>query len=90
MRKTAEYGRGTFTYINEIEQVEQRVGKLFEQLKNPVLRDIELHFTDGSEPEMYPAKIPDLYLGEPLNVFIKVPSGAGQDVVAQAVIRAIV
>lgn len=81
MRKTAEYGRGTFTYINEIDQVEERVGKLFEQLKNPVLRDISLLFKDGSTPEMYPTKIPDLYLGEPLNVFIKVPNGASQDVV---------
>ena len=83
MRKTAEYGRGTFTYINEIDQVEERVGKLFEQLKNPVLRDISLRFTDGSKPEMFPAKIPDLYLGEPLNVFIKVPKGTSHDVVVE-------
>ena len=83
MRKTAEYGRGTFTYINEINQVEERVGKLFEQLKNPVLRDITLRFTDGSTPEMFPAKIPDLYLGEPMNVFIKVPKGTSHDIVVE-------
>jgi Ca-activated chloride channel homolog len=75
MRKAAEFGRGTFTYINSIGKVEQQISQLFSQLKNPVLRDIEVSFDHGDAVEILPTPIPDLYLGEPLVVHAKGKTG---------------
>lgn len=60
----ARHGRGTFTFIGELQQVHQRMSELARQLTRPVLHDIELHWTDASE--QHPERIPDLYTGQPL------------------------
>ncbi len=62
----ARYGRGTYTRIADLDQINQRMGELIVQLGTPVLHDIELHWP--GEAEIYPSRIPDLYTGEPLVV----------------------
>jgi Ca-activated chloride channel homolog len=62
----ARYGRGTYTRIADLGQINQRMGELIVQLGTPVLHDIELHWP--GEAEIYPSRIPDLYTGEPLLV----------------------
>lgn len=71
MRKSAQFGRGTFTYIAEINEVQEKMQALFAKLESPVLSDIEIHFTDLENVEYWPRRIPDLYLGEPLVLSIK-------------------
>lgn len=76
MRKAAEVGRGTFTHIGDVDQVEEKVAGLLEKLEEPVLTDIEVTVSGGAEFAMIPARIPDLYRGEPI-VFTGVMEGAG-------------
>ncbi|HET6756775.1 MAG TPA: marine proteobacterial sortase target protein [Burkholderiales bacterium] len=66
MKKAAEFGKGTFTYIGKIEEVQARMNELFAKLERPALTDIKIVWPDGVE--MWPTKIPDLYFGEPLMV----------------------
>lgn len=71
MTKAAQFGRGTFTYIADTNEVQDKMTALFRKLETPVLTSIELHWPDGVEAEVYPKRIPDLYAGEPVMVAAK-------------------
>ncbi|WP_416399394.1 marine proteobacterial sortase target protein [Allohahella sp. A8] len=71
MRKAAEAGRGSFTYISTAEQVSESMERLFRKLESPLLTDINVETPDGVAVDLEPAKVPDLYAGEPLIVAIK-------------------
>ncbi len=66
MRKAAQFGRGTFTHIGDINEVHKKMLALFNKLDSPVMSNISLNWSDKTTVEVYPKKIPDLYLGEPL------------------------
>lgn len=65
MTKAAEFGRGTFTYIGTPEEVAGKMGSLFAKLERPALTDVEVAWSDPGA-EIYPQRIPDLYMGEPI------------------------
>ncbi|MGV6825449.1 MAG: marine proteobacterial sortase target protein, partial [bacterium] len=67
MSRAAEFGRGTYTYIGDISEVQERMADLFAQLRSPALVDVDVQW-HGVEVEQYPRYVPDLYLGEPLVV----------------------
>jgi len=66
MRKAAQAGRGTFTYIGNVEEVGGKMAELFAKLESPVLKGIEIDWGTGVDTEVWPQRIPDLYAGEPL------------------------
>jgi Ca-activated chloride channel family protein len=68
MTKAAEFGHGTFTYIGDLREVEEKMTGLFQRLESPVLTGIEVTWPAGAAVEAWPARIPDLYLGEPVVV----------------------
>jgi Ca-activated chloride channel homolog len=65
MTRAAELGRGTFTHIGSIDQVEGRMRELFAKLENPAVTQLSVTFSD-TKADMTPAILPDLYRGEPL------------------------
>jgi Ca-activated chloride channel family protein len=71
MRKAAEFGRGSFTFIGSTTEVQDKMEALFRKLEHPAFTDIRLEFPSGAGVHMIPDPIPDLYLGEPLVVAIK-------------------
>jgi Ca-activated chloride channel family protein len=68
MTKSAQFGRGTFTYIGDVREVEEKMAKLFAKIESPVLKDVAIRWADGSNVETFPPRVPDLYLGEPIVV----------------------
>ena len=70
MTQAARLGRGTFTYIGRIEEVGAKMGELFAKLEAPVLKGLEVHWPQGVQVEAWPARLPDLYAGEPLVVAV--------------------
>ena len=66
MRRAAETGRGTYTYIARQEEVREQMRALLQKLEKPVLTEITLEWNNIDQPEVYPAVIPDLYAGEPI------------------------
>ena len=66
MRKAAEFGRGTFTYIGNTTEVQDKMEALFRKVEQPALTDIAIGLPSDAHAEMFPARIPDLYLGEPV------------------------
>ena len=68
MTKAAQFGRGTFTYIGDVREVQEKMTQLFARIEAPVLRDVAIRWPDGTPVETFPARVPDLYLGEPVLV----------------------
>ena len=66
MQRAADFGRGTFTYIGDLSEVGERMRTLFEKLEYPAMRNLRLTRNDGEPMDVLPARLPDLYLGEPL------------------------
>jgi Ca-activated chloride channel family protein len=66
MTKAAQFGRGTYTYIGSPTEVAEKMGALFRKLEHPVLADVAVSWGGLADVEAWPARVPDLYAGEPL------------------------
>jgi Ca-activated chloride channel family protein len=71
MRKAAEIGRGMFTHVGRLDEVGQRMRELWTRIENPAVQNLCVDW--GMEAEYYPEIIPDLYTGEPLWLFARLP-----------------
>ena len=76
LRRAARMGRGASVVIRDVAEVQPRMAELFAKLDRPALRDVQLAWTGGAEA--YPARVPDLYSGEPLVVVAKLAKGASR------------
>jgi Ca-activated chloride channel family protein len=68
MRKAAEAGRGSYTFVSALHEVQEKMNGLFAKLMHPQVTDIDVHWPSGVIVDSYPATVPDLYLGEPVTV----------------------
>ncbi|MCO5106663.1 MAG: marine proteobacterial sortase target protein [Burkholderiaceae bacterium] len=67
MRKAAAAGRGSYTYVSRVEDVEARMAELYAKLASPMLTGLQLRF-EGAQP-LDPVSLPgELYAGEPIVV----------------------
>jgi Ca-activated chloride channel family protein len=71
MRKAAEIGRGTYTQIGRLADVEERMSALWSRIENPAVQNLCADW--GMEAEFYPEVIPDLYAGEPIWLYARLP-----------------
>jgi Ca-activated chloride channel family protein len=69
LEQVSRSGRGTFTYISDINEVRTRVNALFSKIENPVLMDLRLDIS--KKAEIFPDPIPDLFAGQPLIILGK-------------------
>src|SRR5258708_12026692 len=76
MPRASERGRGAFTHIGSVEQVEERMRGLFSKLENPAVTGLTAKFSDATA-DLTPAVIPDLYRDEPLVLAAKLDRLAG-------------
>ncbi|GLS28022.1 marine proteobacterial sortase target protein [Marinibactrum halimedae] len=73
MSKAAEFGRGTFTYIGSVDEITEKMQRLFTKLESAVLTQVSIEWP--APVEMWPQRIPELYSGEPLLVAVKWDQG---------------
>lgn len=79
MAKAAELGRGTYTYIDRVEDVATRMHALYARLESPAMRDLQVLWPQTVEA--WPQRIPDLYQGEPVLITVRAAQLAGPIVV---------
>ncbi len=72
MSKAALFGRGTYTHIAALDQVNESMGRLFSQLSRPALTDVAVTW-NTSDVEQSPSVIADLYMDQPLIITSKTP-----------------
>jgi len=68
MRKAAEAGRGTYSYISALHEIDEKMERLIRKLEKPQVTNIRIQWPDGLSPISYPEAVPDLYAGEPIVV----------------------
>jgi len=66
MRKAAEIGRGTFTYVSAQHEVQEKMAHLIHKLEQPQLTNINVQWPSGLSAIAYPETVADLYTGEPV------------------------
>jgi Ca-activated chloride channel family protein len=76
LRNLAALGRGAFTQIADLGEVRTAMSTLFSRLDAPMLQAIEVQWGDPAA-EAWPARVPDLYLGEPLVITARSRNGGG-------------
>lgn len=76
MTRASELGRGAFTHIGSVEQVEERMRGLFAKLENPAVTGLTAKFSEA-KADITPAIIPDIYRDEPLVLAAKLDKLAG-------------
>ena len=82
MRKAAEFGRGSYSHIARANEVEPAMQRLFEKLEQVALTDIALDWS--VDVEAYPARVPDLYRGEPVVVTARIDGRRASDLTVLA------
>lgn len=73
--KMAQFGRGSFTHIADISEIRKQMGRLLETIESPVLTDVRLSFEGVELAEIYPQRLPDLFLRQPLLIFGRISQG---------------
>jgi Ca-activated chloride channel family protein len=76
MTKAAPFGRGTYTYIGSPTEVGEKMGALFRKLESPVLTDVQVSWS-SADVEAWPARVPDLYAGEPVVLVARLGADPG-------------
>lgn len=67
LNRLAEVGRGLARFIRPDEPINDIVEQFCQQINNPVLTNIQVHWQgNGEPPEIYPSLAPDLFAQEPL------------------------
>ena len=69
MIEAAYHGRGSFTFIGDPAEVGEKMGALFARIEHPALTDLHLVLPEATD--RLPDPLPDLYLGEPVVVAMK-------------------
>ncbi|MBO6781757.1 MAG: marine proteobacterial sortase target protein [Alphaproteobacteria bacterium] len=79
MRRAAEAGRGTFTYVDDPREIDAKVSALLRKLERPAVTDLRVSWNipGDTPPETFPARVPDLYFGEPVNLATRFPGLTG-------------
>ena len=73
MRKAAQFGRGSYTFIGDTQEVSDKMEQLFSKMEQVVMTDLhlELEGIEGEVVQVLPDKLPDLYYGEPVVLSLK-------------------
>ena len=73
MKKAAQFGRGSYVFIQNNNDVQTNISALMAKISQPAVSNIALMFDNNihQQVDVYPKKITDLYLGEPMQVAIK-------------------
>lgn len=74
MERAALVGRGTYTYVGKLDEVDEKIAELMDKIEHPIVSNVELTFADGTIPEYWPVNIGDLYAHEPVMVAVKLKS----------------
>ncbi len=83
MSKAAEVGRGTYTFISALHEVNEKMARLFRKLEQPQVTNIDIQWPKATVVDAYPTTVPDLYSGEPvvIKARLKRKPRTGHDVV---------
>ncbi len=78
-RRLADLGGGLVEFVSDLPEAEQRIARFLERIDRPVLTDLRLSGGGLEEATLYPARLPDLFSGEPLICYFECPADTARD-----------
>lgn len=75
--RMAKIGRGAVAYLGVRESAAEVMDTFFQRIGHPALTDVKVDWGDMQVSEVYPAQVPDLFVGRPVILTGRV-SGSGQ------------
>jgi Ca-activated chloride channel family protein len=79
----ARIGRGSVAYLGPEDEVDDVVDRVYSRVATPVLTDIEIDWQGLAISEVAPARIPDLFAGQPLTLFGRYAGRPADDIVVR-------
>jgi Ca-activated chloride channel family protein len=76
MTRASEIGRGTYTHIGSVDQVQERMRELTEKLESPAVTGVTARYSAGAM-DATPDPLPDLYRGEPVVIAARIGAPDG-------------
>lgn len=73
MREAAAAGRGSYTFIPNVNEVRERMEDVFRKLENPALVDLQIFWPGGVKAELASDLPGDVYAGDPLVIAARLP-----------------
>jgi Ca-activated chloride channel family protein len=70
--RMAELGHGTAEFLQLNEDIEDAIIRFQDRVAYPVLQDLKLDWEGVAAWDVYPARLPDLYIGQPLELVARV------------------
>jgi Ca-activated chloride channel family protein len=77
----ARVGRGAVAYVGRQDEIDEVVERFYSRIATPVLTDIEVDWQGLAISEVVPARIPDLFAGQPLTLFGRYAGEPAGDIV---------
>jgi Ca-activated chloride channel homolog len=68
LRKMAQLGRGTADFVGLDEDLEQAMTRFQDRVGYPALLNVQLRWQNANLWDTYPTHLPDLYVGQPLEL----------------------
>jgi Ca-activated chloride channel family protein len=69
MEHMAKLGRGAVAYLGLNDRPEETMAEYFGAISHPAMTDLSIDFGSGAEAvEVYPKRLPDLFVGRPVTV----------------------
>jgi Ca-activated chloride channel family protein len=72
LTRMAELGHGTAEFLQLNEDIEEAIIRFQDRVAYPVLQDIKLDWEGVTAWDVYPARLPDLYIGQPLELVARI------------------
>jgi Ca-activated chloride channel family protein len=66
--RMAKLGKGAVAYVGLDDSAAEVVDKFYERISHPALTDVTIDWGDMQVADMYPQRIPDLFVGRPIIV----------------------
>ncbi len=83
MHFRSEFGRGEAFYVRQDENSDKVINKFFLRVDRPVLTDIEIDWGNLDVTELSPAKVPDLWAGQPIRIHGRYTKGGEETIVVR-------
>jgi len=77
LARMAELGRGAAEFLQLDEDIEEAIIRFQDRVAYPVAQDLQLAWEGTTAWDVYPARLPDLYIGQPLELVARI-AGAGR------------
>jgi len=78
LSKMASLGRGAAEFLQAEEDIEGAIIRFQDRVSMPVLTDLSLEWKNGKAWDVYPRLLPDLYIGQPLEICGRVNPAGGK------------